>query len=862
MSFNFYFKYIIHFVFVVVYFTANAQQNRGGVPFCYKDLEISNLMDLNITPINLPYVNNAIEEARVDSIEGINPDSCFDCRKSAYGIGLDVTIDIKALGYLQVLPDSGKLWGVKIESSTAYGMQFYFSKFKLPEGAKLFIYNEDRTIALGAYTSENNPIVDTNIIKFGTQYIFGNKIFIEYYEPVNPEFEGEVEVTKVIHIFRSQVLTRGPFGTSGDCNINVSCPEGNGWGKEINSVAMILAYDSNLNLAMLCSGSLLNNTDEDGRAYFLTAYHCLGEPNIPYDPVFNHSTWLFLFNHQSKNCNSTGSDVSAYLGQSVYGSILLAKDGFPYITSDYLLLELNTSEAILASYDACYAGWNRKPNTHQPPFFDYPQPPFVGISHPKGDIKKIAIDNDPLVSTLSGSENENTLAEYWMVNWELDKGVVESGSSGSPLFDFNHRVIGQLSLGPQDGCNGQINKGRNYWYGKFDIAWQEGGFGFWLDPFNTGSMTTNTYCAKNSSGNTGSGGGSGGGSSGGSGGTGPSSECWFPIGSEMSINNNTSSFPCVEGNITLLPVPTVAGCENAILKWRGKISIETQDCNEAPDDSKCKRKLLKPWRCDCAYVNYFIEITEVDLNLNPIGAPHSKWFSEQAPKHYVDFPNEDYLLGAILVDANKLVQLGISLQTGRNYRIKLATTNYVWKEDVRYFKYIPSNISITGNILGNLSAKDNITLTNVTINQPIEVMAGKLISIQPTTRLTAGHYYINGTFCDNNKSRLIFANTISEGSNSYSQNGSTESIDNKREISNANNKFDIFPNPTNGKVYINAKSKIEKIEIYNNIGIKVLNKGLLNEQLTEIDLNSLANGIYFVVLNIEGNNYFHKVIKQ
>ena len=71
----------------------------------------------------------------------------------------------------------------------------------------------------------------------------------------------------------------------------------------------------------------------------------------------------------------------------------------------------------------------------------------------------------------------------------------------------------------------------------------------------------------------------------------------------------------------------------------------------------------------------------------------------------------------------------------------------------------------------------------------------------------------------------------------------------------SNNQFDnfgekltIYPNPSDGKLFLKTKIDFTKIIIFNQIGSKVLT---LNYQ-NEVDLNSLNNGIYF--LNFIGNH--------
>ena len=76
-------------------------------------------------------------------------------------------------------------------------------------------------------------------------------------------------------------------------------------------------------------------------------------------------------------------------------------------------------------------------------------------------------------------------------------------------------------------------------------------------------------------------------------------------------------------------------------------------------------------------------------------------------------------------------------------------------------------------------------------------------------------------------------------------NGSNNSIN---ELDNLN--FNIFPNPSNGILYL-TKDKIEKstISILNVLGQEVYQTEF-NNQTTSIDLSSFENGAYLIKLNI------------
>jgi lysyl endopeptidase len=100
---------------------------------------------------------------------------------------------------------------------------------------------------------------------------------------------------------------------------------------------------------------------------------------------------------------------------------------------------------------------------------------------------KISRTNNPLtIASAFGGTNQ-----HWQVNW--NQGVTEPGSSGSPLFDPNHRIVGQLEGGLSKCGDASLID----FYGRFDLSWTGGGtnatrLSNWLDPNNSGALTTNT----------------------------------------------------------------------------------------------------------------------------------------------------------------------------------------------------------------------------------------------------------------------------------------------------------------------------------------------------------------------------------
>jgi len=191
----------------------------------------------------------------------------------------------------------------------------------------------------------------------------------------------------------------------------------------------------------------------DSVPYLLTAAHC----------GLNGSS-IFVFNYESPQCDPS-SDPG--LTQSISGATYKASLGI----SDFHLFELSQKPPL--SYQAYYSGWNAIDTV----FLN-----GTGIHHPKGDVKKISFANDTL---LSDSYNPNLYSD---THWKVSKwtyGSTEVGSSGSPLFNEDQQLIGQLQ-------GGSALCGYDFpdFYGKFSVSWDNKSqnnrqLAHWLDPINS-----------------------------------------------------------------------------------------------------------------------------------------------------------------------------------------------------------------------------------------------------------------------------------------------------------------------------------------------------------------------------------------
>jgi hypothetical protein len=223
-----------------------------------------------------------------------------------------------------------------------------------------------------------------------------------------------------------------------------------------------------------CTGVMVNNTLNDGKPYLLTASHCLNKDfsikNPDYESVAGRI--ICFFNYTSPTCDTLLRGTEE---MSVASAICRAVNE----NSDMALLEL--TEAPPAYYQPYYAGWTIEPNGGTPP--------YVGIHHPRASVKRINLsEKSPLLKTFDISQ----IAFYKNAHWNIerwDAGSTDVGSSGSPLFDSAHRVMGYLS-GGLSACNAPIDD----YYAAFFKAWDlsdniNAQLKGWLDPSGQNKQT-------------------------------------------------------------------------------------------------------------------------------------------------------------------------------------------------------------------------------------------------------------------------------------------------------------------------------------------------------------------------------------
>ena len=391
---------------------------------------------------------------------------CKTCTLPYYGKEIPLSLNFFDKAKPKKLEDGGEVWLLKLDTKDWHGVQFFFENFYLPEGSELFFYNEKKDMELGAFTSQNNREDG----QFITQPLLGDKVYIEYYQPSEVNEQAILELGAAVCIFDDSFLRKGPFSkeASPTCNVNTSCSDAFGWDEEVKSVGLILEKDASNTYWGICSGVLINKyTPYSGsdKPLFLSANHCY-ESYKNYTSTFsNTANWVFLFRHEGLSCSDDGTTITRSYTKSVTGATVLKAD-LHSRTSDYLLLQLNSTVDQISNFDISFSGWSKED-------IDGITDKSVAIHHPQGDIKKYTYTTNIPVSATNDYNNNayaGGLNALWKVTWT--NGATAPGSSGGPLFNNDHKIIGQLYYGAST-CD--YPRQPDY-YGKFSRSFQNGNF--------------------------------------------------------------------------------------------------------------------------------------------------------------------------------------------------------------------------------------------------------------------------------------------------------------------------------------------------------------------------------------------------
>lgn len=379
---------------------------EGNVPD-----SIQKIMEKTISPIiHIQPPSDINEHLKNDSLRTQNSiDAPYH-----FGIGIDVSYCLKDGVWTEV--ENGRIWSVKLVSEGAKSLNFVLDALSLPPGGNMEIINKDGTVVFGPVT----PISIPNNRTFRSDIIKGDEVTIYLFEPKAHRGESSITITRVVYGFRENFgdNSHRSLVASSECNIDVACRPS--YLEYSKAIARVLTDSTT------CSAALIMSTDYSFKPYILTGFHCIdtdsnGVLSLAEKAAVND--WIIQFQFKRENCGqSTLSNVINY-----YGAIFRAA----WKPTDFALVEINDSnQDPLENYDLMWLGWDRTGNV-----------PTGGacLHHPCGDVMKISISDDAFISTQYNHQGANN---HWKVSF--NQGVIEGGSSGSPILNQNHRVVGQL----------------------------------------------------------------------------------------------------------------------------------------------------------------------------------------------------------------------------------------------------------------------------------------------------------------------------------------------------------------------------------------------------------------------------------
>ena len=426
------------------------------------------------------------ELAAVDAARELARDAqAMDPAKSATGavekrlrvaVGNAVSLTPRQAGAWESLPDGSHLWRLTLSAPNATDLHFGFSRFQVAQGVTLHVTDDAAHAYDGAYTAADTSPDG----QLWLPPVSGSRLTLELHVPAGVDFDPRTVVLSSVGAgYRNVNERNGPgllgAGPSGNCNIDVICPLGDPYRDEIRSVAKYY-YDSG-NSTYLCTGTLVNDTAQDFKNYFLSANHCISTQA-------EATTMRFFFNYESPTCGQHGGDNQNQ--QTLTGGAQLRAHRADV---DFSLTELNNTPP--ADFNVFYAGWDASGSIPDG---------AIGVHHPSGWVKAITETAHALTTMNSciGSGSQT----HWRTGQPYAQGTTEGGSSGSAIFvpsgdttGHDNLIIGTLSGGSADCSASNPSEPNNGYdcYGKFAVAWDGTSAAQrlkdWLDPANSGVTT-------------------------------------------------------------------------------------------------------------------------------------------------------------------------------------------------------------------------------------------------------------------------------------------------------------------------------------------------------------------------------------
>ncbi len=350
---------------------------------------------------------------------------------------------------------------IKLIRNNAESIQIFFKGFTISKGDVFSIRNnsEEIILTLDAFSDYHE--------KYFTPTIQEDTIIIEVISYSENRINTDFCLRKIV--FGEKAFS-GICSTA-DCHIDASCLSS--YTEETGTIAFIDRGDGTA-----VTGAVIMNAGFDKIPYILTAFHCIDEDDncLIQTTDYNYvDDWSFKFFNKTSSCNAMQMDYR--YTQITGGADIIA--GYRY--SDFALIEMNNS--IPEDSEIFYAGWKRlnKLPTNA-----------TCLNHPCNDLMKATYGIGDRSSDCFESQNGCTnCTTYSNTHWHIrfSNGALQPGSSGSPLYNEDHLIVGQLN-----GCSAEqgdpcSTSDKECFFGKLSYSWNGGSTSDtrlkdWLDPDN------------------------------------------------------------------------------------------------------------------------------------------------------------------------------------------------------------------------------------------------------------------------------------------------------------------------------------------------------------------------------------------
>jgi hypothetical protein len=309
-------------------------------------------------------------------------------------------------------------WGTKVSVGDAYGIRLRLTGVALPPGTKFWSYGtEGQPVSFGLEL--RGPEGD-----LWTPITFGATAFLDVELP-SDDAKGAFSIGEIAEIRPLAATASEP-----PCAIDAACVSADEFpaiAKARKAVALLQFMIGNQ--AAGCTGTLLNDTAQDGTPYLLTAHHCISTQTTV-------STLQAFWDYDAPSCGAVAPPLSSVPSSS--GGTLLATGAL----SDFTLIQLMSIPS-----GRSFMGWDPRVSSLPLGTSIYRvSHPASYVDVPGGQLPQ-QFSEAPVVDPGDCFFEPNIGAPIQEFVYSMpDVGYAYKGSSGSAALLSGGQVVGQAKL--------------------------------------------------------------------------------------------------------------------------------------------------------------------------------------------------------------------------------------------------------------------------------------------------------------------------------------------------------------------------------------------------------------------------------